>query len=126
VNERWSWHDLQWTDENLGVMRFAVQEPRQHRCRTLATESLHALLFCGRGYCQITGRFNYHTFSGLTGVDLLATPDRALEPSLTYQIASAEMRHEKFCGVGLAKYINETTTKIFSHTVQYSLDIIFI
>jgi putative chitinase len=65
-------------------------------------------LFRGRGYVQITGRSNYKNFSSITGVDLLANPEKALEPNIAYQIMSHGMRNGSFTGKGLGKYINDS------------------
>ena len=64
----------------------------------------------GRGYVQITGRANYARMTaklGLTdGDDLLANPDRALDPGIAYRILSYGMRNGTFTGKKLADYIN--------------------
>lgn len=44
------------------------------------TEPGDGFRFRGRGYVQITGRYNYGHYSKLIGVDLLAEPDAALNP----------------------------------------------
>lgn len=62
----------------------------------------------GRGYVQITGRANYGRFSPITGCDLLAHPEKALEPEIAYQIMSHGMREGNFTGRGLFRYINDT------------------
>jgi predicted chitinase len=46
-------------------------------------------LYCGRGYIQITGKANYKEYGDLLGVDLVAHPERAMEP----QIAAAILAH---------------------------------
>jgi len=43
--------------------------------------------FYGRGIFQLTGRANYTKMSGRVSVDLVANPDAAMEPSLSYRIA---------------------------------------
>lgn len=60
----------------------------------------------GRGYVQITGRDNYAKFSRLLGVDLIANPDRALDPQIAYKTASIGMRKGKFTGRDLDDYID--------------------
>lgn len=42
--------------------------------------------FRGRGFIQITGRANYAFFGQALGIDLLADPDKALDPSVAARI----------------------------------------
>jgi hypothetical protein len=43
-------------------------------------------LFHGRGFIQLTGRTNYTHFGQVVGVDLVANPDRALDPVIAAEI----------------------------------------
>ena len=65
--------------------------------------------FKGRGYVQITGRANYKRLGKLLGVDLVSSPLRALEPSISYKIASLGMRKGLFTGKKLADHIHGST-----------------
>lgn len=40
------------------------------------------LLYCGRGYSQLTGKKNYKHYGDLLGIDLIKNPDQALLPSV--------------------------------------------
>ena len=62
--------------------------------------------FKGRGYVQITGRANYRKFSTKLGVDLIGNPDLALDPPISYKIASLGMREGSFTGKDLNDYIH--------------------
>lgn len=62
--------------------------------------------FKGRGYVQITGRANYRKFSNKLGVDLVGDPAMALEPAISYQIASLGMREGSFTGRDLNDFIH--------------------
>ena len=44
-------------------------------------------LFKGRGLIQLTGRANYAKFGPLLGIDLIANPDAAAQPTLSLKIA---------------------------------------
>jgi putative chitinase len=63
--------------------------------------------FKGRGYVQITGRANYRKFSLRLSVDLVGTPTLALDPDISYKIASLGMRQGLFTGKALADFIHE-------------------
>lgn len=67
-------------------------------------------LYRGRGFVQITGRFNYQSLGaklGLTGDDdLVLRPDHALHPGTAYRILSYGMRNGTFTSKKLADYIN--------------------
>jgi hypothetical protein len=67
-------------------------------------------LFHGRGYVQLTGRTNYTKAKKLTGVDLLAEPDRAKEPELAYQIAIQGMIDGWFTTRKLGQYFKPDGT----------------
>lgn len=60
--------------------------------------------FRGRGYVQITGRANYMKASVATAADLLADPDRALEPEIAAKIIVSGMTHGWFTGKKMADY----------------------
>src|SRR5687767_3800502 len=67
-------------------------------------------LFHGRGYVQLTGRANYAKAKNLTGVDLLASPDRAKERDLAYQIAIQGMLDGWFTSRRLSQYFKPDGT----------------
>jgi putative chitinase len=66
--------------------------------------------FKGRGYVQITGRANYRKFSLKLGVDLVGNPALALDPPISYQIASLGMREGLFTGRDLNDFIHGSHT----------------
>ncbi|MDQ0456057.1 hypothetical protein [Rhizobium paknamense] len=61
-------------------------------------------LFAGRGYVQLTGRRNYQLFGRLLGLDLLANPDRAMEPEIAGRIMVLGMTGGLFTGKKLSDY----------------------
>jgi len=63
-------------------------------------------MYRGRGYVQLTGRRNYALASAKLGVDLVASPDRALEPTLAAAIMFLGMSEGWFTGKELGDYIN--------------------
>ena len=66
--------------------------------------------FHGRGYVQLTGRANYLKAKKLTGVDLIADPDRAKERDLAYQIAIQGMIDGWFTSRKLSQYFKTDGT----------------
>jgi len=66
--------------------------------------------FHGRGYVQLTGRANYQRAKKLTGVDLMAEPDRAKERELAYQIAIQGMIDGWFTSRKLSQYFKPDGT----------------
>lgn len=63
------------------------------------------ILYAGRGLVQLTGRTNYANAGKMLGIDLLANPDLALNPSNAARILVWGMEGGKFTGKGLADYL---------------------
>ena len=77
----------------------------KHRARARAmgnTQEGDGYRYRGRGYVQLTWRNNYRRAAEVVGVDLVADPDRAMDPAIAYQIMTHGMRHGWFTGVKLA------------------------
>ena len=56
--------------------------------------------FKGRGFIQITGRFNYETYLHKLAVDLIGNPDLALQPTIAAEIVAQYFKDrgcDKFC-----------------------------
>ncbi|MBB4479876.1 putative chitinase [Rhizobium etli] len=63
----------------------------------------------GRGLVQLTHKRNYEAMSGLTGIDLVADPDRAMEMDAAVTILIEGMLQGSFTGHKLADHLNATT-----------------
>lgn len=74
------------------------------------TEKGDGYKFRGRGFPQLTGRKNYTLFSKLLFVDLVADPDRALEPEISYRIMREGMMRGLFTGARLGAFVNARQT----------------
>lgn len=64
--------------------------------------------YCGRGYVMITGRANYAKFSKILGVDLVGSPDLAMDAENAVKIAVYGIMQGIFTGKKLSDYINCT------------------
>jgi putative chitinase len=60
--------------------------------------------YMGRGYVQITGRTNYQRASNLTGKDLVANPDLALDPDIAARVMVHGMTVGWFTGKKMADF----------------------
>ena len=66
--------------------------------------------FRGRGFVQITGRFNYRNAGIKMDVDLLSNPDRALDPVIAGMALVRGSLEGWFTGKKLGDYINASQT----------------
>lgn len=63
--------------------------------------------YYGRGYVQLTWKFNYERMGKLLGIDLANNPDLALGPETAWQITELGMTKGLFTGKKLSDYIND-------------------
>lgn len=66
--------------------------------------------FRGRGFVQLTGRFNYRNAGLKMDVDLLSNPDRALEPTIAGMALVRGSLEAWYTGKKLGDYINASQT----------------
>jgi len=64
----------------------------------------------GRGYVQTTWAINYRRLGEAVGVDLLADPDRAMEPAIAYVALSRGLREGWYTGQRLDQYLTARAT----------------
>ena len=102
-------HTMKPIDERGGNKYFNTRYGPQTKVGKMLgnTKAGDGALFHGRGYVQLTGRRNYAKAKDLTGVDLTATPDRAKEPELAYEIAVQGMKDGWFTGKKLSQFIKD-------------------
>lgn len=63
--------------------------------------------FYGRGLVQLTHEANYRKASQIVGVDLVADPDRAMEPKISVAVLFDGMERGWFTGKKLGDYIDD-------------------
>jgi putative chitinase len=59
--------------------------------------------YCGRGYVQLTWKNNYARAGEKCGVDLVAYPDKAMDPAIAAKILREGMEHGWFTGKGVQR-----------------------
>lgn len=67
--------------------------------------------YIGRGFCQLTWRSNYAKADEKLGLgnELVANPDKALEPDIAARVLVVGMEQGWFSGKKLSDYINDTS-----------------
>lgn len=61
--------------------------------------------YCGRGYVQLTWKSNYRKAGEECGVDLVAYPDKAMDPVIAAKILRQGMEEGWFTGKGFSRYL---------------------
>jgi putative chitinase len=61
--------------------------------------------YCGRGYVQLTWKNNYARAGEKCGVDLVAYPDKAMDPAVAAKILREGMEHGWFTGKAFSDYL---------------------
>lgn len=68
----------------------------------------------GRGFVQITGRYNYTDWSGRLGIDLVKNPKKAAQPPIAAKILVIGMRDGTFTSYKLNDYIHGATRDFYN------------
>jgi putative chitinase len=63
--------------------------------------------YAGRGFVQLTWRSNYRRIGDLLGIDLVESPDKALDPAIAALILVRGMQEGWFTGRKLADYFTD-------------------
>ena len=73
---------------------FSSYEPRTRKGKTLGnTKSGDGYRYRGRGFVQLTGRYNYRVFGQRLGLDLEKNPDQALDPVIAARVLVSYFKH---------------------------------
>lgn len=78
--------------------------------------------FYGRGFVQLTWERNYRTMGERLKVDLVGSPEKALDMRIATQIMFEGMIHGLFTGVGLKKYFHEDSDWYNARKIINGLD----
>ena len=76
----------------------------------MAQKNLRYYPYYGRGYVQLTWKNNYEKYSGLLGIDLVGTPDLALEPGVAAFVLVHGFKTGTFTGRKISDYISADKT----------------
>jgi hypothetical protein len=68
------------------------------------TEDGDGVKYRGRGFVQLTGRYNYQKFTDILGIDLVNNPELAAQPEIAAQIAVHGMINGGFTNVKLSDF----------------------
>jgi len=73
-------------------------------------KNLKYYTFYGRGFVQLTWRYNYERYSGILNVDLIKNPDLALEENIALFVLVHGFTTGAFTGRKISDYINTQQT----------------
>ena len=76
------------------------------RKRYLTSKRYHP--YYGRGLVQLTWDYNYKKYSEILGIDLVADPDKALDPQISLFVLVHGMLTGTFTGRSVSRYINNS------------------
>ncbi len=80
----------------------------RHALDTIFPNGLAGFNYLGRGFVQITHNYNYKNIGDKIGIDLLNSPELALEPSTAFKIMEYGMFNGTFTGKKITNYINDS------------------
>ena len=84
---------------------------RRRRARRMGnTRQGDGFRYRGRGYVQLTWKSNYRDLGRLLGIDLVSSPERVLEPDISYDVTARGMKLGLFTGRKLGQFINDQRT----------------
>lgn len=79
--------------------------------------------YYGRGFVQITHRYNYERFGQILGIDLVGNPDLALRKDIAGKIICHGMHHGIFTGLKLDDFFSGSKADWFNaRKIIYGLD----
>jgi hypothetical protein len=105
---RWLAYMLGTTYHETGGAMWPVEEAgKGARKKYGITDPLTGQVFYGRGYIQLTWKYNYIEMSAVTGRDLVNHPEEALIPEVAAEILIHGMVNGTFTGRKLSQYFSK-------------------
>ena len=97
--------------DNAAAVKYVTDMYNRHQIRQnyALPDAATGQSYYGRGFVQITWKWNYAAFEKLLGLPLVANPDMALDVDTSAQIAALGMLKGVFTGKKLADYFNAQT-----------------
>ena len=90
---------------------YGIEGNNPNRAKRMGNTKIgDGIIYCGRGFVQLTWKNNYKRMGDLLGIDLVNNPDLAMGPGIAVKIMFLGMTSEKkntFSGVNLSQYFNE-------------------
>ena len=83
---------------------YYLKNPQAHQ------RSLRYFPYYGRGFVQLTWKYNYATYGKLLGADLVGKPDLACDPNVALFVLCHGFKHGAFTGRKLEDYVNSSKT----------------
>ncbi|BAQ67153.1 glycoside hydrolase family 19 protein [Geminocystis sp. NIES-3709] len=83
-------------------------KPRSRQMAHLRTKSYFP--YYGRGYVQLTWKYNYEKYTRKLGTDLVSNPDKVMEPNIALFILVDGILLGEFTGKKLGTYVNGNQT----------------
>jgi hypothetical protein len=87
-------------------------KPRSRQMAHLRTKPYFP--YYGRGYVQLTHKFNYEKYTRKLGTDLVSNPDKVMEPNIALFILVDGMLLGEFTSKKLGTYVNGSKTDFFN------------
>jgi predicted chitinase len=108
TNRRWLAYALATACHETALTMQPIREYGRGRGREYGREDPQTgQIYYGRGYVQLTWKFNYETASRALGIDFVRNPDLVMEPENAAFIMFQGMKDGWFTGKRFADYINE-------------------
>jgi putative chitinase len=109
-DDRWLAYMLATAHHETDRTMQPIEEYGKGRGRKYGTpDPVTGKTYYGRGYVQLTWKYNYEAMAKVVKADLVNKPELALQPAIASKIMFYGMINGSFTGRGLSRYFNKTT-----------------